>query len=70
MGTVLYLFRLSLVVVVSEIMFVCRRQGHCECCRLVLKKKNVLCGKERLFSLTRAGGSLNPPASCLLVFPM
>lgn len=59
----------SLVVAVSEIMFDCRRWGHCECYSVVFKGQKVLC-REQLFSQTRAGGSLNPPASCLLVFPI
>lgn len=57
----------SLVLVVSEIIFVCRRWGHCEHYSVAFKAKKVLC-REQLFSLARARGSLNPPASCLLVF--
>lgn len=34
-----------------------------------LRGKKVLC-REQLYSLTRARGSLNPPAGCFLVFPI
>lgn len=57
-----------MVVIVSEIMFVCERQGYSECYSLVLQKKNVLYREEQVFSTSRAEGSLNPPASCLLAF--
>lgn len=36
---------------------------------MVFEGKKVFCC-EQLFSLTRARGPLNPPASCLLVFPI
>lgn len=36
---------------------------------MLFKGKKVLC-REQLFFLARARGSLNPPASCLLIFPI
>lgn len=64
----LYL-RFSLVLVVSEIMFICRWWGRCGCYSVVFKGQKLLC-REQLFSLTRVGGSLNPAASWLFVFPI